>query len=115
MILSQSFDELTEEFLFSVLANLVQEKPIGKVTRIEEVSDFLTASRSNCQQGQVQPDDRESDDDQLIKHLDGSNGGQENKPEPESKVYFLVENVERKKTENIHGYHSARGTIPAEC
>ena len=93
MILSQSFDEFTVELLFSVLANLVQEKPIGKVTRIEEVSDFLTASRSNCQQGQVQPDDRESDDDQLIKHLDGSNGGQENKPEPESKVDFLIDDI----------------------
>ena len=93
MILSQSFDEFTVELLFSVLANLVQEKPIGKITRFEEIIDVITAMRSHGQQSQLQPDGRESDNDHFIKHLDGSNGGQENKPEPESKVDFLIDDI----------------------
>ena len=98
VILSQSFDEFTVELLFSVLANLVQEKPIGKITRIEETIDVFPillslSSRSHGQQSQLQPDDRESDNDHFIKHLDGSNGGQENKPEPESKVDFLIDDI----------------------
>ena len=93
MIIGQCFDELTVEFHLSVFANLVQEEPIGKVTRIEETSDDIRASRSHIQQSQLQPDDRYTDDDQFVKHLDGSNGRQENKPEPESKVDFFVDDI----------------------
>ena len=107
MILSQSFDEFTVELLFSVLANLVQEKPIGKITRIEETNDVFPilslSSRSHGQQSQPQPDERESDNDHFIKHLDGSNGGQENKPEPESKVDLLIDDILGQNAEMIRG------------
>ncbi len=107
MILGQCFDELTVEFHLSVFANLVQEEPIGKVTRIEEIFDVLRASRSHIQQSQLQPDDRYTDDDHFIKHLDGSDGRQENKPEPETKVDFFVDDILGQNAEMIFYFWSA--------
>ena len=34
-------------------------------------------------------------------------------PERKTEIDFFVENVERKKTENIHRHHSARWPIPS--
>ena len=33
-------------------------------------------------------------------------------PERKAEVYFLIENIERQKTESIHCHHSARWSIP---
>ena len=33
-------------------------------------------------------------------------------PERKAEVYFLIENIERQKTESIHCHHSTRWSIP---
>merc|ERR1711860_200679 len=69
--------------------------------------DVLRASRSHIQQSQLQPDDRYTDDDHFIKHLDGSDGRQENKPEPETKVDFFVDDILGQNAEMIFYFWSA--------
>jgi len=114
----QVIQELPEYDWVDVLAQLVEEEPVAEGERPADpshLSRFLGLSQSGSGLKQHDAHPWQAARKSSVHHLDTSDDGEDDEPEPEEDVDLLVDDVEREDAQTVELLHRPGRTKLVEC